>query len=101
MMMDRCNLRRLWPVLLVCLCAVVLPAAALAQQPDDVLSRDRVLRDPDVPVLGNPNRNLTAVEFFDYHCPYCKKMAPELAQLLREDGNIRLVLKDWPIFGEV
>ena len=41
------------------------------------------------------------VEYFDYQCPYCKKMAPELAQLVREDGNIRLVLKDWPIFGAI
>ena len=45
--------------------------------------------------------DLTVVEFFDYQCPYCKKLAPEIAQLLTEDGNIRLVLKDWPIFGDV
>ncbi len=39
------------------------------------------------------------VEYFDYQCPYCKKLAPQIAQVVREDGNIRLVLKDWPIFG--
>ncbi len=72
-----------------------------AEQPDDILSRDSVLRDPDIPSLGNPNGDLTVVEYFDYQCPYCKKMAPELAQLVREDGNIRLVLKDWPIFGAI
>jgi protein-disulfide isomerase len=60
-----------------------------------------VLRDPEIPPLGNPNGDLTVVEFFDYQCPYCKKLAPEIAQLLKEDGNIRLVLKDWPIFGAV
>jgi len=89
--------------LLAMLCAVAtvaLSAVALAEQPSDILSRDSVLRDPDIPSLGNPNGNLTVVEFFDYQCPYCKKLAPELAKLVQEDGNIRIVLKDWPIFGE-
>jgi protein-disulfide isomerase len=76
-------------------------AVAFGEQPDDVLSRDSVLRDPDIPSLGNPKGDLTVVEFFDYQCPYCKKMAPELAQLVREDGHIRLVLKDWPVFGPI
>ncbi len=88
------------------ICAIVvsfgaLSAVAFAEQPDDVLSRDSVLRDPEIPSLGNPNGDLTVVEYFDYQCPYCKKMAPELAQLVHEDGHIRLVLKDWPIFGAI
>src|ERR1700691_5587294 len=90
---------------LAALCAMVIAAAALSaaafgEQSDDILSRDSVLRDPDIPSLGNPNGNLTVVEFFDYQCPYCKKLAPELAQLVKEDGNIRIVLKDWPVFGD-
>jgi protein-disulfide isomerase len=94
------------PALLATLCAVAvaivsLSAVAFGEQPDDILSRDSVLRDPDIPSLGNPNGNLTVVEFFDYQCPYCKKLAPELAKLVQEDGNIRIVLKDWPIFGDV
>jgi protein-disulfide isomerase len=90
--------------LLAYLCAIALfglSAVASGQQSDDVLSRDNVLRDPDIPSLGNPKGDLTVVEYFDYQCPYCKKMAPELAQLTREDGHLRLVLKDWPIFGEI
>jgi thiol-disulfide isomerase/thioredoxin len=88
------------PALRAALCAVALialSAAALGEQPSDILSRDSVLRDPDVPSLGNPSGNLTVVEFFDYQCPYCKKMAPELAKLVQDDGNIKIVLKDWPI----
>jgi protein-disulfide isomerase len=88
----------------VCAIAVafgLLSAAAFAEQPDDILSRDGVLRDPEIPSLGNPKGDLTVVEYFDYQCPYCKKMAPELAQFVRGDGNIRLVLKDWPIFGAI
>lgn len=57
--------------------------------------------DPDIPVLGNPKGNVTVVEFTDYQCPYCKLSFIELSKVMAEDGNIRLVLRDWPIFGEV
>ncbi len=98
--------RQKQPALLAFICAVAvacvsLSAAALGEQPDDILSRASVLRDPDIPSLGNPQGDLTIVEFIDYQCTYCKKIVPELAQLAKEDGNIRLVLKDWPIFGDV
>ncbi|MES2194000.1 MAG: DsbA family protein [Pseudomonadota bacterium] len=61
--------------------------------------RESVLRDPDVPSIGNPKGDITIVEYFDYQCPYCKKVAPELVKLTRDDGNLRIVMKDWPIFG--
>jgi protein-disulfide isomerase len=86
---------------LMALAVSALSAAALGEGFDDTLSRDAVLRDPEIPVLGNPQGDLTVVEYFDYQCPYCKKLAPEIAQVVREDGKIRLVLKDWPIFGAV
>src|ERR1700730_11501334 len=94
------------PAFLACLCVaavtlVALSTAAIGQQPADLLSRASVLRDPEIPSLGNPNGDLTIVEYFDYQCPYCKKVAPELAQAVQEDGNVRIVLKDWPIFGEL
>ena len=57
--------------------------------------------DPDQPVLGNPDGDVTLVEFFDYLCPYCRKAAPAIRKLVADDGNIRLVLKDWPLFGPV
>jgi len=50
-------------------------------------------------VLGNPKGDVTLVEFFDYQCPYCKKSHPTVKKLVEQDGNIRLVLKDWPVFG--
>jgi protein-disulfide isomerase len=65
----------------------------------DILSREAVLRDPAIPDLGNAEGDLTIVEYFDYQCPYCRKTAPELAQAAKEDGKVRIVLKDWPIFG--
>jgi protein-disulfide isomerase len=51
-------------------------------------------------VGGNPNGDITLVEFMDYRCGYCRKAAPEVAKLLQEDGNIRLIVKEFPILGE-
>lgn len=51
------------------------------------------------PVGGNPDGDVTIVEFYDYNCPYCKREAPEITKLLAEDGNIRFVYKEWPILG--
>jgi protein-disulfide isomerase len=60
-----------------------------------------VLRDPDIPVAGNVKGDITIVEYFDYQCPYCRKIEPELQQVVHDDGKVRLVLKDWPILGPV
>ena len=97
-------MRSAFSIIRACFTAVAigaLSAAALSEGFDDTLSRDSVLRDPEIPALGNPDGDLTVVEYFDYQCPYCKKLAPEIAQVIRDDGKIRLVLKDWPIFGAV
>lgn len=73
----------------------LLPRGASAQG----LTVEAVLNDPDAPVLGNPQGGLTIVEYFDYQCPFCKAMHRPLTEVVAEDGDIRLVLKDWPIFG--
>lgn len=78
-----------------------LTTATSAAQLADPLNRESVLRDPDAPTAVNPNGDVTIIEYFDYQCPYCKKVAPELAQVAKDDGRVRLVLKDWPIFGEL
>jgi protein-disulfide isomerase len=62
--------------------------------------RDLIERDPNAPVLGNPDGDVTVVEFFDYNCPYCKRVAPIVKQLIEDDPNIRLVYREWPILGE-
>jgi protein-disulfide isomerase len=77
------------------------PHAALAHDDDKVLTEALVLRDPEVPVIGNPNGDISIVEWYDYNCPYCRRIAPELRQVVEDDGKVRLVLKDWPILGEV
>jgi protein-disulfide isomerase len=55
--------------------------------------------DPSSPVAGNPQGDVAIVEFFDYRCPYCKKVHPGIQTLLREDRNIKFVFKEWPILG--
>ena len=78
----------------------LLPSHAGAQsRKADPLSRESILRDPAAPTAGNLKGDVTIVEWFDYQCPYCKKMNPELMKAVRGDGHIRLVFKDWPIFG--
>ena len=74
------------------------PGPAFGQR-DDVLTEALVLRDPEIPVAGNPTGDITIVEYFDYQCPYCRKLEPELRQVVHDDGKVRLVLKDWPILG--
>jgi protein-disulfide isomerase len=64
-------------------------------------SEASVLRDPDSPVFGNPDGDVTIVEWFDFNCPYCRKLEPELRQVVQDDGKVRLVLRDWPILGPV
>lgn len=85
--------------------AVLLGAGAASRpalaQSDDVLTEALVLRDPDVPATGNPEGDINIVEWFDYNCPYCRKIAPEISQVVQDDGKVRLVLKDWPILGDV
>jgi protein-disulfide isomerase len=85
--------------------AALLTAGAMSRpafaQGDDVLTEALVLRDPDVPATGNLEGDINIVEWFDYNCPYCRKIAPEIRQVVQDDGKVRLVLKDWPILGEV
>jgi protein-disulfide isomerase len=73
--------------------------ARAAGDPDDVLTEALVLRDPDIPVAGNADGDVTIVEWFDYNCPYCRKLEPELQQVVHDDGKVRLIWKDWPILG--
>ncbi len=56
-------------------------------------------KDTRSPVWGNPKGDVTIVEFFDYNCPYCKKVFPSVKKLIADDGNIRVVMKELPVLG--
>lgn len=61
----------------------------------------QILRDPHAPVLGNPDGDVTVVEYFDYQCSFCRSGHEALMAGIAEDGNTRLLLRDWPIFGGI
>lgn len=73
--------------------------AAKKQSQALIEHRDELARSTDAPVLGNPNGDVTVVEFFDYRCPYCKSVAGTFVELFEKDGNVRFVLKEFPILG--
>ncbi len=63
-------------------------------------NQDELFNDGYSWVGGNPDGDITLVEFMDYRCGYCRRAVPEVAKLLKNDGNIRLVIKEFPILGE-
>jgi len=62
---------------------------------------DALYNDPDGVEIGNPDGDVTIVEFFDYTCGFCRVMKAPLQRLLNEDDGVSIVLKEWPIRGEV
>lgn len=90
---------------------IIMEAIAILQQREEQDSaaqaraaleanRDKLFEDPNAPVLGNPEGDITVVEFFDYNCPYCRRAGDEIKALLAVDPNIRIVYREWPILGE-
>ncbi|EPX79440.1 DsbA family protein [Litoreibacter arenae] len=76
--------------------------AAKADQAQAVLSANRAAleQDPNAPVLGNPDGDVTVVEFFDYNCGYCRRVFDDVHALIESDPNVRVVMREWPILGE-
>lgn len=60
---------------------------------------DKIFNAPDQVVLGNPDGDVTLVEFFDYNCGYCRAAVPDMATLLAEDPNLKIILKEFPILS--
>ena len=64
-----------------------------------VARADQLYRSRSDPSVGDPKATVTIVEFFDYQCPYCRRMAQQLAELNKDDPDLRIVYKEFPIFG--
>lgn len=88
----------------------ILRDALAALQADEERTRERAaadaiarlgagLVDPADAVEGNPRGDVTMVEFYDTRCPYCRRMLPAMAELMRLEPGLRLVMKDLPILG--
>jgi protein-disulfide isomerase len=75
-------------------------AAAASDLELVVTYKDALTMDKNSWVGGNPNGDITVVEFMDYRCGYCRKAYSEVEELVKSDGNIRLILKEYPILGE-
>lgn len=61
--------------------------------------RESIFDDPSSPIGGNPDGDVTIVEFFDYFCGYCKRVMPALIQAMDDDPGIRFIYKEFPILG--
>lgn len=90
---------------------VLLEAVGKLQEQNDKQNQQKIakvletnanalLHAPNSPVFGNPKGTVTLVEFFDYQCPYCKKMSGPITKLAETNPNLRIVMKEWPVFGE-
>jgi protein-disulfide isomerase len=76
-----------------------LQADETGKQKEMLAAAKSALVDPADPVAGNPQGDVTIVEFFDTRCPYCRKIEPTMADVLARDHGVRLVFKDLPILG--
>jgi protein-disulfide isomerase len=65
-----------------------------------VTYHEKLINDPNSPTTGNPKGDVTIVEFFDYRCGYCKRVLPTMLKVVKEDGNVRIVYKEFPILGD-
>lgn len=76
-------------------------AAQAAAQEDLLLDQYRaaIFEDDHSWIGGNPDGDVTIVEFLDYRCGFCKRAHPEVQALLATDGNIRIIVKEFPILG--
>ena len=77
-------------------------AALQAANDEDIVARnaEALFNDGHSWVGGNPDGDITVVEFLDYRCGYCRRAFPEVTELVETDGNIRLIIKEFPILGE-
>ncbi|MCX8282614.1 DsbA family protein [Phyllobacterium sp. 0TCS1.6C] len=62
-------------------------------------NKDQIFQSPMDAVFGNPQGDVTIVEFFDYNCGYCKRALPDMDALLKSDPKLRFVMKEFPILG--
>ena len=74
-------------------------ARVAAAEGNLVALRDEILNDPASPVAGNPDGDVTVVEFFDYRCGYCKRSLDMVLAILEDDPGVRVVFKEFPILS--
>ena len=73
--------------------------AALDRSSAIAVNADQLFSSPHQVTLGNPQGDVTLVEFFDYSCGFCKRALPDMLALLKDDAKLKIVLKEFPILG--
>jgi protein-disulfide isomerase len=77
------------------------PANAQSTRPVPPSTLQAILAGPlPTPPAGAAQADVTVIEYFDYDCPVCRRLEPELRKLIASDPNVRVVRKDWPVFGD-
>lgn len=66
---------------------------------DALRIRSQIQNDPVAPAIAPQGHDVTIVVFSDYQCPFCRKLHPSLEALVNEDPKVKLVFRDWPVFG--
>ena len=79
--------------------AVLVHVPPDAEQGPHAVKHHLLEHDPNAPVLGNPDGDVTVVEFTDYNDPVSRAIQPEVAQLLEADPGVRLLIREWPTLG--
>jgi protein-disulfide isomerase len=84
------------------LLALATTTAAQAATPVAPTTWQSLLAEPNpTPAVGAAKGDVTIVEFFDYNCPGCRALDPQMNRLLSKDGGVRVIRRDWPVFGAV
>jgi protein-disulfide isomerase len=84
--------------------SALLLRAAPAQEEIQHITRPglkQMLENPGTEAVGSPKPDVIIVEYFDYNCPFCKKLVPVLNALLAQDHKVAILYKDWPILGDM
>jgi len=86
--------------------AIALIGIVVAARADEPLlvtraARATILADLRTAAAGSDSADVTIVEWFDYDCPFCRKTHPHLQEILRSDPKVRILYKEWPVFGDV
>ena len=80
-----------------------LPTVSYSQELEEVSAAGvkAILAQPGIEITGARDADVTIVEYFDYNCPFCKRLIPTFQHLMASDRKIAIVYKDWPILGEI
>lgn len=74
------------------------PASPAPAPPE--MTREMFTEDKVAPMVNVKNYDITIVEYTDYQCPFCRKVHPELKKLAATDKKVRIIYRDWPVFGD-